>query len=405
MKILLIGINYTPEKTGIAPYTTAMAEGLLADGHEVKVITGIPHYPQWTNYTGFTGLVRDEVIGGVSVRRVRHWVGGGTGLSRILQEVTFGLMAAVQSWRGADAVLFVSPPLLSTAIGELKARILRRRQPVGVWVQDLYSNGAREIGDSGLASKLLGRVESAVLRGADGVLVIHERFRRHVVDDLGVKDRSVTVSRNWSHLGRGEATNVDALRRRWFGDAAVVAIHTGNMGAKQYLENIVDAARLAARQNKDVVFGLVGNGSRRAALEEYAAGVKNLVFVPSLDDAEYQAVLKSADVLLINEKPGLRESVVPSKLTSYFVQGRPVVAATEADSVTADEIRAADAGPVVAPGKPQAMLDAVLEVAGDADRAARHGRAAIEFAENNFTAASAIARVSGWLESLRRPFA
>ena len=70
-----------------------------------------------------------------------------------------------------------------------------------------------------------------------------------------------------------------------------------------------------------------------------------------------------------------------------------------------DEIRAADAGPVVAPGKPQAMLDAVLEVAGDADRAARHGRAAIEFAENNFTAASAIARVSGWLESLRRPFA
>ena len=60
MKILIIGVNYAPETSGIAPYTSAMAEGLQAAGHEVSIITGIPHYPQWSNYTNFRGLTRVE---------------------------------------------------------------------------------------------------------------------------------------------------------------------------------------------------------------------------------------------------------------------------------------------------------------------------------------------------------
>ena len=83
MNILIVGVNYTPEVTGIAPYTTAMAEGLRNAGHRVRVITGVPHYPQWENFTNFSGLTRTETIRGVPVRRVAHYIGhGGTGLGR-----------------------------------------------------------------------------------------------------------------------------------------------------------------------------------------------------------------------------------------------------------------------------------------------------------------------------------
>ncbi|MEL4505642.1 glycosyltransferase family 4 protein [Luteococcus sp. H138] len=402
MKILIIGVNYAPEISGIAPYTSAMAEGLQAAGHQVNVITGIPHYPQWTNYTGFTGLTRTSRITGVRVRRVRHVIGsGGMGVSRIMQEVTFGLAAALSPWHRPDVVLCVSPALISTGLQVLRSK-LPGQPPVTVWVQDLYSNGAREIGGNNRVGHVLESVESAILRAADGVLVIHERFRRHVVDDLGVDDAKVCVSRNWSHIDISLSADPAEVRRKYFGDAKMVAIHTGNMGAKQGLENIVEAARLADQRGSSVVFGLVGNGSRHDALVAAGAGVKHLVFVPSLGDAEYAAMLQCADVLIVNEKPGLRESAVPSKLTSYFIQGKPVVAATEADSATADEVRVAEAGPIIAPGDPASLLDIVEDMAGSVRRASRYGANARRFAEENFLAAKAVARVSGWLSQFPR---
>lgn len=397
MKVLVIGVNYAPEISGIAPYTTAMAEGLAARGEQVRVITGVPHYPQWTNYTNFTGLARRDDRNGIPVRRVRHVIGsGGMGLSRILQEVTFGLGAALSQWGRPDVVITVSPALISSGLQVLRSK-LPGQPPVVVWVQDLYSNGAREIGGSDVRGRLLEKLESAILRSADGVLVIHDRFARHVIEDLGVPAAKVQVSRNWSHIDTSTSADPQQVRAKYFGDARFVALHTGNMGAKQGLENIVEAARLADQRGSDVVFGLVGNGSRREALEEAGAGVEHLVFVPSLDDDEYSAILKSADVLVVNEKPGLRESAVPSKLTSYFVQGIPVVGATEPDSATADEVRAAGAGPLVAPGDPAALLDAVEDMSGSTRRAKEFGESARQFAEQNLTASSAVERVANWL--------
>ena len=47
-KVLLVGINYAPEPTGIAPYTTGLAKALARYADEVRVLTGRPHYPHWT---------------------------------------------------------------------------------------------------------------------------------------------------------------------------------------------------------------------------------------------------------------------------------------------------------------------------------------------------------------------
>ncbi len=46
--VLIVGINYWPEPTGIAPYTTGMAEHLAKHAASVEVLTGLPCYPSWT---------------------------------------------------------------------------------------------------------------------------------------------------------------------------------------------------------------------------------------------------------------------------------------------------------------------------------------------------------------------
>uniref|UniRef100_UPI00292FBEB3 glycosyltransferase family 4 protein n=1 Tax=uncultured Propionibacterium sp. TaxID=218066 RepID=UPI00292FBEB3 len=397
-RVLFVGVNYAPESTGIAPYTTGMAEGLAAADHRVRVITGVPHYPFWSNFTAMRGLRRRERVNGVDVRRVRHYIGsGGHGMGRIGQELSFGAGAVTSSWRGAEAVVAVSPALLATACVLLRARVTGR--PVGVWVQDLYSSGAAEIERAGLVSRLLTAVESRVLRSADGVLVIHPRFRDHAVNVLGVDPDRVTVCRNWCHVdaARYDEELAARLRRKYFGDAPLVALHTGNMGAKQGLENLVDTARHAERTGSSTLIALVGDGSRREALMEYGSGAKNLVFVPSLPDEEYRAVLAAGDVLVVNEKPGLREMAVPSKLTTYFRSGRPVVAATESDSSTAHEMAAAGAGEVVPPADPAALLEAIERTARDPAGNERAARNAQRFVRENLTPEAAVAIVRDWL--------
>lgn len=47
MKITVYGINYSPELTGIGKYTGEMVEWMAQQGHDVRVITAPPYYPQW----------------------------------------------------------------------------------------------------------------------------------------------------------------------------------------------------------------------------------------------------------------------------------------------------------------------------------------------------------------------
>jgi colanic acid biosynthesis glycosyl transferase WcaI len=130
------------------------------------------------------------------------------------------------------------------------------------------------------------------------------------------------------------------------------------MGAKQGLENVVEAARLAERQELPIRFVLAGDGNQREHLERLADGCATLEFMGPLPEPEYLRALQAADVLLLNELPGLTETAVPSKLTSYFASGRPVLAATEPGSVSADEVRASGAGVVINPGEPATGLGA-----------------------------------------------
>ena len=53
MKILIYGINYAPELTGIGKYSAEMAEWLAARGHSVSVVTAPPYYPQWRVHDGY----------------------------------------------------------------------------------------------------------------------------------------------------------------------------------------------------------------------------------------------------------------------------------------------------------------------------------------------------------------
>lgn len=391
-RVLVLGINYPPEHTGIAPYTGAMSRGLARRGIAARVIAARPHYPDWKVKPGYEYWSRSEHLHGVAVKRVWHYIPNPPkGVRRLASEVSFGARSAFSRWGSPDAIVVVSPAMISSAMAALKAKALHRSAPLIVWVQDLYARGMAETGQGRRAAQALGVIEGRLLRSADRVVVIHDRFAEIIARDFGVDRGRITVVRNWTHLAPFPPIDVAASRERfgWKPDETVV-LHTGNMGVKQGLENVIEAARLVEGHGHPVRFVLVGDGGERERLQALARGVAPLQFIPPLDDTDYAAALKSADILLVNELAGVAEMAVPSKLTSYFQAERPVIAATDPTGITAGEIRAADAGIVVAAGDPDALRVATLELRASPERAAAFGANGLRYRQTELDEEAAV---------------
>ncbi|MET4705319.1 glycosyltransferase family 4 protein [Frigoribacterium sp. UYMn621] len=392
LNVTVVGLNYAPEPTGIAVYSAGLSEGLAARGFHVTAIVGYPHYPQWKIYPGFDGSARTDGESGVVVQRVRQYVPAKPRLAnRMLMELDFGLKSMFSRWRKPDAVLFVSPALFSVALGMIRARITRI--PASIWVQDIYSLGVSESGTGGrLAGRLLRVVERAVLHSAGSVVVIHDRFKRYLVEDLGIDEGRVEVVRNWSHVDiTPHAPRATVRAAHGWSDEDVIVLHAGNMGAKQGLENVVYASHIAASTGSNVRFILLGDGNQRSMLEAMG-GNDRLDILDPLPKEEFMSTLLAADVLLVNERPGLTEMSVPSKLTSYFSTGLPVIAATDESSVTAQELEISGGGVRVDADSPGALVAAAEHLASHPQHSRDLGMAGKRFSARLLSPGPAIDR-------------
>ena len=399
--IAIVSTHFAPETTGNAPYAAGLAQGLASRGFRVSVVAGAPHYPEW-RVRDRSAWAAEEQATNLSIRRVTSYVPSQPSfLKRLVYEVLLGLRFGALIPADADALLLVSPSLFASAMVRARVGFWRKRPRTVLWTQDLYSAGLTET--PGRLTSILGNVmatiEGALARSCDAMVVIHPRFARYALDHFGIPAERLTVIRNWTHVSFDEGAIEPGFRaeRGWSADQIIV-LHAGNMGAKQGLENVVEAARIAEQRDLPVRFVLLGDGNQRARLEGLADGCRSIEFLDPLPGADFQRALAAADVLLVNERPSLNEAAVPSKLTTYFATGKPIVAATGSTSTTSEEIVASSAGVVVPPMEPQALVEAAMALAAGWDT--EQAQAGPAFVARNLTADAAITGFGSLLEEL-----
>lgn len=400
LTVCAVACHFQPETSGSAPYNTEMVRALVDAGATVELITGVPHYPRWkvTDPRYRRGLRWRESYEGVEVTRLRHLVPARAGLSgRARLEGSFLSLATPHVLASKADVIVAVTPLLSALTA---ARSGSRGRPVGAIVHDLTGNGAAQSGTTGgRVGAALASAEYRLLAGSDRVAVITPRFR-DVLRAGGVPAERIVDLPLFTHVERVDVDRHEARRRLGWPERSVVAVHTGNMGMKQGLETIVDAAALADRRGDDVEFVIVGDGNRRAALVERGVGIERLRFVDPVDEDDYPYVLAAADILLLNEKPGVLEMSLPSKLTSYSSAGRPIVASVETGGITHSLLSAHDAAAVVACGDPVALLGEVLRVAADPVAADRLVEAAADLQRSQFDRSVGVRAFADFVGSL-----
>lgn len=389
-------MDYWPDGTGIAPYTTGVAEHLANQGDRVNVIAGMPYYPEWAIKSGYERKLRlTEQHNGVTIRRVRQFLPSSqSAIRRAVFEATFLVGASIPPRRPKpDVVVGVIPSLSDGVLAALAAR--RHNVPLVLIIQDLLGQGAAQSGMQGgkRVAGITSRIEGWFARQAGSIGIVAEGFRQHLID-MGVAPDRIHRIRNWTHIRPSTLDSAAARTALGLPQDARIALHAGNMGLKQGLENIIETARLAALSEPDLLFALMGDGSQRDHLVELASDLPNVRFIAPQDDAMFPNALSAADVLLVNQRPSVIDMSLPSKLTSYFAVGRPIVAAVAVESETAHTIQDSGGGIVAPPGSPDSLLTAIKSIIENPALAAEIGQRGQIYARENLSAEVALDRLT-----------
>lgn len=408
MRILIHGINFSPELTGIGKYTGEMSEWLTSRGHEVRVVTAPPYYPHWRVSEGFANWwggtqsipkqryphpspppLGEGIKNGsaVKVYRCPLWVPSKpSGLKRILHLASFALtsfpvMLLQIFWR-PEVVLVVEPPLFCAPQAWLVARLSGGK--AWLHIQDFEVDAAFDLGllKGALLRNMVAAGERCLMRGFDRVSTISHRMLDRTLAK-GVVPERVVFFPNWVDLAaiRNEDSGMGGYRAE-FGIAAevLVALYSGNMGGKQGLEILAQAARLL-RDVPNLVFVFCGNGAGRDDLVALCNDLPNVQFIDLQPLERLGELLAMADIHLLPQRADAADLVMPSKLTGMLASGRPVVATAHAETGLAKVVTAC--GLVVQPEQPQVFADAICTLAQDAALRARLGNEGRVYAEAN----------------------
>lgn len=341
MKILVYGINYSPELTGIGKYTGEMVEWLAAQGHEVRVITAPPYYPQWQVGENYSAWRYKREEGAATVWRCPLYVPKQPStLKRLLHLGSFAVssffpLMAQRRWK-PDRIIGVVPTLFCAPGMRLLAKLSGARTVLHIQdyeVDAMLGLGLAGKGKGGKVAQLATAFERSGLHNVDNVSTISRSMMNKAIEK-GVAAENVIFFPNWSEIARFQHVadaDVDALRNQLdLPDNKKIILYSGNIGEKQGLENVIEAAdRL---RDEPLIFAIVGQGGGKARLEKMAQqrGLRNMQFFPLQSYDALPALLKMGDCHLVVQKRGAADAVLPSKLTNILAVGGNAVITAEA---------------------------------------------------------------------------
>lgn len=384
-RVVMLTLVYGPDTVSTANMMTDIAVGLQSAGHDVTVLTTVPHYnpaPEIRRDRRYTASPLRPLVEsteeGVRVLRVYMPLKGQRIWRRIADYILFQtltMIVAMLKVRRPDVVFVTSPPITLGLSGILIAKLFRARFVYDV--RELWPDAPVRMGmfRSRPTLAAIEAIERLVYRSASGISCIARSFISTLAS-RGVPSEKLFFTPNFvdlSHIRPGSKRNPFAIEHGfadWF-----VVLYAGNIGLTQGLEILIDVSRLLADE-RGLTFVVVGDGATLPKLREaiQASGVTNIRCLPYQPAARVSEVYATADVCISPLKAGFAYDTVPSKIYTAMAASRPVLASAEDDTETAILLRESGAGICVAPESAEALANALRTLRHSSPREAMGAR-------------------------------
>jgi len=367
-RLLVLNQYYRPGVEATGQLLADLCEELAKDFDVTVVTATLRNAPAGRDVRDGVEVIR---VRSAAFERRRLWLRALNYTTFLVQSLRVGLAR-----ERPDVVLSMTDPPVIANVALLVAR--RFRAPLVVVSQDVFPETAVQLGrlENPAVVGLLRALVRLYLRRADRIVAIGETMRARLVAK-GARAERVTVIPNWVDTSAiTPAARDNAWGRKHGFDQRFVLMHSGNVGHAQDLDSLIRAAT-SLRDLDDLTVAIVGGGARRGELVELAAslGARQVTFLPYQPRELLSQSLSAADVHVVGLARGLAGYVVPSRLYGVLAAGRPVIAAADAESETAQLVERVGCGVVVPPGRPDLLAAAIRHArAGELDLAAMGAR-------------------------------
>jgi len=338
MKILIYGLNFSPELTGIGKYTGEMVQWLTQQGHKCRVISAPPYYPDWKVSQDYSSWrYHKEYIHDAKIYRCPLWVPKHPqAIKRLLHLTSFALsslpvLIKQLSWK-ADVIICIAPAFFCTPGALLYSKLSRAKS--WLHVQDFEIDAMVGLGMTRRVkwlTRFAYALEKSAFRKFDRVSSISNTMCQKL-QQKGTSANAVTYFPNWVDTSfispQADATK---YRQRWnIRDNDMMILYSGNLGKKQGLDLLLDTAQSFA-DNPRFRFVIVGEGAEKDHLIKKAKQLQlhNIQFHPLQPYESLPDLLCAADIHLVLQKRGAADAVLPSKVTGIFSAGGHAIITAE----------------------------------------------------------------------------
>lgn len=330
-----------------------LASALVAQGHEVQVLTGFPNYPGGKVYSGYRiRLWQKEVMDGITVIRVPLFPSHDeSGFRRALNYLSFALFAAILGpfLIQRPQAIYVYNLISIHAVARFFRLLFGSR--ILLDVQDLWPES---VANSGMMrgkyrKRFLQAWADKEYRSADRVAVLSPGFKANLVQ-RGVPESRIDVIYNWTSesgnaLQDPKMTQSPAdLKIRTDNDQFIITF-AGTMGKMQSLSHVIQAAKDLGEIDAKIQFVFIGGGVEVDSLRLLSADMKNVAFFSRIEPDQIGKVYAQSDVLLVHLKDDpIFKVTIPSKVQSYMYASKPILIGVLGDAAKLVEDAGAGVG-------------------------------------------------------------
>lgn len=388
MKILFITHYFTPDAGAAANRLTRLARKLQERGHDITVLTTMPHYPKGiipAEYRRRFSIV--ENLDGIRIVRAWLWATPNPKISaRLLSQLSFMVTCAIRGLfvQRPDVIFVESQPVFTALAGWWVSKIKRRGYVINIsdyWPEYLVVSGVAK--ETSLTYRLFKALANLTQGRASGIVAMLDDLLAKVEARLGKRPRS-RVIHNAVDLTQFSPNIDDTPFRDKFGLGAYRYItFLGILGPHIDLDTMLAVARRVRRA--DVRFLFVGAGAQLASLQ---AALKE----PDLAHCHHIEWIDYADVpsfwatsyihfwaLHHNELDRLR---FQAKLYEALASGTPTVVAV--DGLMSRVLDPNEAGITVPPADVDALTRALERLLDEPEYHARISHNARRYAQLHF---------------------
>ncbi|GAA4316627.1 colanic acid biosynthesis fucosyltransferase WcaI [Mucilaginibacter gynuensis] len=369
--VLIIGINFSPELTGIGKYTGEMADWLVKNDYKCRVVTSFPYYPFWKVQAPYTNkFYKKEVSndGMLTVYRCPLYVPQKpSGLKRLIHDASFFISAFLMTFYllfkpKADYIFCIAPPFHLGFLG-LFYRLFRGGKIV-YHIQDLQIEAARDL--QILKSKKVFTILFALERFIMQRVNVISSISGGMLKKIALKtNKEITFFPNWVDTKMYYPLNDsrEDLKKTWGFEADdKVVLYSGSIGEKQGLEAIITVAK-ELHPLKFIKFIICGTGPHKATLVASAEehGLTNVKFFPLQEAHLFNSFLNMADVHLILQKRNASDLMMPSKLTTILAVGGLSLVTAEPGTALFELLNDNEMGVVIPPEDTDSLKNAIYD--------------------------------------------